>query len=222
VFCLLSAAFLTAPLIERLARWCDRLVDPGGRGLAPWLRRLAAVFVTTGMIAIVYAAPPWRAVRQSSRCDYNLPAVRQAMTFLKGNSAPGDVVFTDDWDIFPVYFYYNSHNHYIVGLDPKFTQFRRPVLWERYVKVSRGIVPADATVKVRDESGQQRTEKIRVTLEDIRDHFGASFVVTDRDHKRFAAKLADRSDLAELIYPSSSYAESKDAPYLVFRIRGVE
>ena len=141
------------------------------------------------------------------------------MTFLKEHSDRGDVVFTDDWDIFPVYFYFNSHNHYIVGLDPKFTHQRRPALWERYVKVSRGQVPADITVSVPGENGNRVKQKLHVTLEDIREHFGARFVITDRDHKKLARKLADAEEFAELIYPSASYGDSKNAPYLIFQIR---
>lgn len=222
VFCLLSAALLTAPVIEGLAKKCDRLVDPTGVGRAKWLRPASAVALLLIMITIVYATPPWRYIRQSAQCGYDLAAVQEAMTFLQENSQPGDVVFTDDWDIFPVYFYYNSHNHYIVGLDPKFTQFRRPALWERYLRITRGQTPAYVSAVVGDASGEAHTEKIHIKIDDIRDHFGARFVITDRDHKPFAAKLAARTDFAELMYPSNSYTESRDAPYLIFQIRDTE
>ncbi len=219
VFCLLSAAFLTAPAIESLAQRCDRLVDPHGLGRARWIRRATAAVLLLAMTSIVWATPPWDHIRDSVRCDYNLGAIQEAMSFLKLHSQPGDVVFTDDWDVFPVYFYYNSHNYYVVGLDPKFTQFREPALWERYVRITRGQTPAYLSVVTRDHAGKEHTEKIHVKVDDIRDRFGAKFVITDRDHKPFAAKLADRGDFATLIYPSTSYSESCDAPYLIFRVR---
>jgi hypothetical protein len=166
-----------------------------------------------------FAGPQLVDMQRTARCGYDLPAIESAMTFLAENSEPGDVVFTDDWDIFPVYFYYNSHNHYIVGLDPKFTHARRPDLWERYVKVSRGQVPADVTVEMPGPTSVRKQERIHIALEDIRDHFGAGYVVTDNDHKPLAAKLADAEDFAELIYPSTDYDEVRDVPYLVFRVR---
>ena len=61
-------------------------------------------------------------------------------------------------------------------------------------------------------------QTLHVTLEDIRDHFGAGYVITDHDHRPLAAKLAAATDFAELVYPSSSYAKSRDAPYLIFRV----
>jgi hypothetical protein len=141
------------------------------------------------------------------------------MTFLAENSDQGEIVFTDDWDIFPVYFYYNTHNHYIVGLDPKFTHARRPDLWERYVKISRGKVPADVSVEVRGGAPPGKRERIHIRLEDIRTHFNAGFVIADADHRPLAAKLAAARDFAELIYPSPHYEDVRDEPYLIFRVR---
>jgi hypothetical protein len=217
MFCLLSAAYLAAPVIGNIteslqrrakARTHDRLV------------KLAPIGVV-GLAAMVVAiSPVWQEIRRTSQCDYDLSAIRAAMDFLQEQSQPGEVVFTDDWDIFPVYFYYNSHNHYVVGLDPKFTHARRPDLWERYVKITRGQTPSDVQVETRDAQGRPLIEKLHVSLADIRDHFGADYVVTDRDHRPLAEKLAAAKDFAELIYPSTSYAKSRDAAYLVFRIHG--
>jgi hypothetical protein len=218
IFCLLSAAFLAAPPIATLARRLDGVLTSRRPERVPWLERIGALAAVASIIAIVGFSPLWRQIRQTVECGYDLPAIREAMTFLADNSEPGDVVFTDDWDIFPVYFYYNSHNHYIVGLDPKFTHARRPELWERYVKVSRGQVPTNITVSLPDETGEPRARNLHVTLEDICDHFDARFVITDRDHTKLAKKLSAAGYLAELVYPTTSYAESRDAPYLIFRI----
>ncbi|MCH7703187.1 MAG: NPCBM/NEW2 domain-containing protein, partial [Planctomycetes bacterium] len=106
----------------------------------------------------------------------------------------------------------------IVGLDPKFTQERQPELWERYVKVSRGQLPSSVEVTLTDDDGNQVRKRIRVELEDIREHFGARFVVTDRDHKSLARKLANANDFAELIYPPAPYKVCYNDPYLIFRV----
>ena len=215
MFCLLSAAYLAAPVIGGVAeriRKGNRAVD---RSRAAIVGPIAAAGI---VLVIVGFSPAWQEIRRTSRCDYDLPAIRSAMGFLEKRSQPGDVVFTDDWDIFPVYFYYNSHNHYIVGLDPKFTHARRPDLWERYVKITRGQIPSDVHVETRGADNNVIMQTLHVSLENIRDHFGAGYVITDRDHRPLAAKLAAATDFAELVYPPSSYAKSRDAPYLIFRI----
>ena len=284
VLCLLSAAFLAKPDLNRFAEWLERdesdttsrrdrrlriacditgilIVLLFGVIIARFdeirenLRRLAMAWQPWAVIGIYFAITgvrSWSAPRRSrlaaglratafacglvvatatlaanplikiqkeSRCRYDLPAIREMMAFLKTHSEPGDVVFTDDWDIFPVFFYYNSHNHYIVGLDPKFTHQRRPDLWERYVKISRGQVPSDTQFEKLDDDGRPYKVDIHVELTDIRDHFDAGFVITDRNHKALARKLIDAPIFAELIYPASSYDEAKNAPYLIFRIR---
>ncbi len=215
LFCLLSAAYLAAPVISEISRKTHLRAERKWRFPGPIMGPSCALVV---VILIVTFSPAWREIRRASHCEYDLTAIRSAMDFLHNESRPGDLVFTDDWDIFPVYFYYNSHNHYIVGMDPKFTHARRPDLWERYVKITRGQIPLDVQVAARGEADSGKTQKLHISLEDIRDHFGANYVVTDRDHKSLAGKLAAATDFAELMYPTSSYAESRDAPYLVFRI----
>lgn len=193
------------------------------RGFVP-ARILAALCVVVGAVGWLGATAAAAGaqlldIQRSSRCGYDVGAIRRMMDVLKSRSQPGDVVFTDDWDVFPVYFYYNSFNYYIVGLDPKFTHERHPDLWQRYVKVSRGEIPADTWYTRRDDKGPEIRERIHVELADIRTHFGCRYVITDRDHKALAAKLAAARDFAELIYPVSDYNEAKNAPYLLFRVR---
>ncbi|MFQ5425149.1 MAG: hypothetical protein ACE5F9_14385 [Phycisphaerae bacterium] len=286
VFCLLSAAYLSAPLTEPLGAWLHR----GFRHVEPWRVRLLRTFLIAIMVAasvgLAYAAAQSKDVRQlagdgrlwavaalillvpavkawitagargssrlartagvvtvvigaiagtacldaarlldirkTTRCGYDLPAIRKMANFLRDHSQRGDVVFTDDWDIFPVYFYFNSYDRYIVGLDPKFTHARRPNLWARYVKITRGQIPADVDVEHTDRPESDRMETIHVALEDIRDHFGAKFVITDRDHKALAVKLNGTPAFTRLIYPSTSYRESRNAPYLVFQVRDAD
>jgi hypothetical protein len=229
IYCVLSAATLAQEplngLIGRLDRkWAafrsERWAEPGKGWLAGAVPRALGLALWLGIAAsVVHWTPMWKGIRDGAACELGLPAIRAAMAALRAASRPGDVVFTDDWDIFPVFFYYNTYNHYIVGLDPKFTHHRDPVLWERYVKISRGQVPAQVTVTAATADGGSARQNVDVRLEDIRNHFGARFVITDRDHKALAAKLAKAPDLAELIYPSRDYDAARDAPYLIFRVR---
>jgi hypothetical protein len=158
-------------------------------------------------------------LQRSVYCGFDLAAIERAMTFLKQNTPEQSVVFTDDWDIFPTYFYYNHHNHYIVGLDPKFTHSRDPVLWERYTRLSRGEYPTDREVTYVDCAGDEVTRKIHVSVDDIIDYFGCQYVITDLDHQNFARKLEADKLHAERIYPvEGSPDDVAKPPYKIFRV----
>ncbi|RMF83601.1 MAG: hypothetical protein D6744_04375, partial [Planctomycetota bacterium] len=174
---------------------------------------LAAVLLPAATIA--GGAPTYASASGQMRCYYDLPATRAVMDFLREHSNPGDVIFTDDWDVFPLYFYHNRHNYYIVGLDPKFTHQRDPDLWSRYVRISRGQVPGT----IRLASAKDGESLATVGLEDIREYFHARFVLIDRDHHRLAEALDRAPELAEFIYPGDSYDKARNAPYVLFRIR---
>ena len=184
----------------------------------PGVRSLASIAAAVAIAAAVLipAGALFGALQRSTRCKYDLPAIREVMHTLEAASNQGDVVFTDDWDIFPVYFYMNHHNHYIVGLDPKFSHEKDPVLWERYVRISRGEVPTTSRVQT-VENGQPVTRKIDVQLRDIRTHFGARFVVIDRDHRSLAEKLDGAGKLSECVFPEDPKVRPS-APYLLYRI----
>jgi len=225
VFCLLSAACLSSAPI---AQFKIRLTNVFQRN--QWRRFVAAtayVFAVPVILLIVFGlvrfSTLWMLIRKDARCKYDLPAIRSAMDFLKEHSERGDVVFADDWDIFPVYFFFNDHNHYVAGLDPKFTHERRPDWWERFVKITRGLAPTEVIVNVPVDgstaSGGFEKKSIHVALEDIRDIFGARYAISDADHKALAGKLAAAPNLAELVYPCTQYSECRDAPYVIFRIR---
>ncbi len=285
-FCLLSSAYLLAPVLRSLSAWLGGELRSAGlsprhdsllRGaaliaggciaaasvwlacwLAPsrqllssaWIWGCVAAPVLIGLIQVALrcGAIAWpaefrvlggasaavllvcgtaaggaiglTATRNETRCQYDLAALREMMAYVQSNSQPGEVIFTDDWDIFPVYFYYNSHNNYIVGLDPKFTHQRRPDLWERYVKISRGQVPADVEAEVPQPDGTRRREKLHVTLQDIRSQFGCDWVIVDKDHHQLTAKLSEARGFAELVWPPGSFMETRNAPFHLYHIRG--
>ncbi|NOT00916.1 MAG: hypothetical protein HOP29_09830 [Phycisphaerales bacterium] len=183
------------------------------------LRRWAMTVACTVLLIGVTAVPAGALLghmQSESRCQYDLPAIRTVMAVLEADSEPGDVVFTDDWDIFPVYFYLNHRSHYIVGLDPKFSHQKDPVLWERYVRISRGETPVTRSVTVM-EDGKPMVKRIHVRLADIRDHFHAKYVIVDRDHLALAKKLLEMPAFATRLYPASASGDDRPA-YQLFRI----
>ena len=188
------------------------------RHRASWARCLAApllAFVATGVIGANSLAEAHR----MTQCKFDLPVIKQMMTAIADQSQPGDLIFTDDWDVFPVYFYFDDRNYYAVGLDPKFTQHQKPDLWERYVRITRGEIPQQRTVKMTAPHGQTVEKTIDVRLSDIRDYFGARFVICDRWHHPLSDLLAADRELAEPFDPPSFGTDKKRPLYTVFRIR---
>lgn len=54
------------------------------------------------------------------RRGFRVDELAAASTWLANNTPVGSRVVHSDWDEFPLLFYHNSHNTYIVGLDPTF------------------------------------------------------------------------------------------------------
>ncbi|MGB0716186.1 MAG: hypothetical protein ACPGXK_09925 [Phycisphaerae bacterium] len=192
--------------------------------LATRQRNAAWAAVLPTCLLLLVAVPVLRAShvtltrsREALRCKYDLDAVACVMDEAKKLSKNGDVIFTDDWDIFPVFFYFNSKNHYIVGLDPKFTHARRPDLWTRFVKITQGKVPCSESVSG-SNSGSDEKAEISIRLQDIRDVFGAHLVITDNDHKKMARRLAgDRSLVEEHDYVAND--DERENVYRLWKVK---
>ncbi|MCC7107162.1 MAG: hypothetical protein IT307_18675 [Chloroflexi bacterium] len=90
---------------------------------------------------------------------------RAASQWLIANTPPRSLVFNTDWDDFPQLFFYNDHNTYIFGLDPTYLSIYDYGLYRAWRAISTGQV---------SQPGQE-----------IRERFGAEWVVTDLSHARF-------------------------------------
>lgn len=61
-----------------------------------------------------------------------------ASTWIENNTPKDSLVLHSDWDEFPILFYHNTHNRYIVGLDPTFMYAFNQDLYWRWVKITTG------------------------------------------------------------------------------------
>lgn len=107
-------------------------------------------------------------VRQDIRARPDSYAYKGAAEWLSQHTPEGSIVFTTDWDDFPMLFHYNTHNRYIVGLDPDFMRLKNEPLFREYEKITQGKMdePADEIVK----------------------DFHSNFVFTDLKHTNFMDK----------------------------------
>ena len=63
---------------------------------------------------------------------------QDASMWLMEHTEPGERVYQTDWDNFPELFYFNTHNTYIVGLDPTFMYLANPELYLLWRSIGRG------------------------------------------------------------------------------------
>ena len=103
--------------------------------------------------------------------------------WLRENTPAGSVVLLPSWDRFPMFFYYNTHNYYLDGLHPRFTDLKTPGGAARLADLRRDILPNSlAALK----------------------EFNVSYVVTNALRERFHDVLQD-DDGAERVYQDSTH-----------------
>lgn len=108
--------------------------------------------------------------------NFSMSALTEIHDYLKKHSEPGDIVFTDDWDVFPRNFFLNRHNYYVVGLDPEFmNQYDGPPfnvkekLYKLYADISSG--------------------KDKESVIFLKPYFKAKWILIDEDHMQFRRNL---------------------------------
>lgn len=131
------------------------------------------------IFALVCALLPFGIIAQSAQVVQDITprrayvaGAKAAMNCVltKGNAQPGDIVMTDDWDVFPLFFFFNHTTNYIVGLDPVFMYKFDKNLYQQFAQITIGTDGEDLPNK-------------------IKNIFKAKFVVMDRDHHAFRANI---------------------------------
>lgn len=161
-FALIFAAFAWTPLLSLQSG------SPSNR-LAPSLLGLAAI------LSMIVSIPRAREAMGNSK-PYDLYA--GASAWLIENTSAGERVFQTDWDDFPRLFFYNTHNTYLVGLDPTYMQLYDPNLYALWVEITKGNVESPSQI--------------------ILNQFGSHFVHTDLNHGAFLRVAEEDAGLQEV------------------------
>lgn len=160
-FALIFAAFAWAPLFAAQP-------DPASTGRS-LLNRIPLILLTMAIgFGMALSIPRAREAIDRSK-PYDL--YKDASAWLAENTPSGGRVFQTDWDDFPRLFYYNTHNTYLIGLDPTYMQLYDPALYALWVEITQGDV---------DNPSQMIAGK-----------FGSSYVHTDLNHGNFL-RVAER------------------------------
>lgn len=173
-FALIFAAFAWA------AHFLDRQFACRISSSSPLLRLLknAPLLLLSAAVAVsmVRSIPGAQEAIRASK-PYNLYA--GASHWLAENTPAGSRVFQTDWDDFPRLFYYNTHNTYLIGLDPTYMQLYDPELYDLWVLITQGKVDNPSSI--------------------IATQFGAQYVHTDLKHGNFI-RMAERDPGLQEVY----------------------
>jgi len=173
-FALIFAAFAWSPL---LADFIPASVSSGGSTL-----RRILVFIPALVLSVAIAVSIARSIPRAEEAidgskPYNLYA--GASQWLEENTPADSRVFQTDWDDFPRLFYYNTHNTYLIGLDPTYMQLYDANLYSLWVLITHGNVKKPAQI--------------------IASKFGSQYVHTDLKHGNFI-KVAEKDPGLKEVY----------------------
>lgn len=140
-----------------------------------WVSRELPVALTI----IILLATAWNVQEARASLQDSKPYQRfaEASAWLTANTPAGSMVFQTDWDDFTRLYYYNTHNTYTLGLDPTYMQLYDADLYDHWVEITKGRVERPAAT--------------------IASTFGASYVITDLQHKGFLREAEDDPQLIE-------------------------
>ena len=175
-FALVFAAFAWG---ELLAGWPEGEITKGGgaRGAAAWVRQ----HLTALALLLAIAPGAWltfKAAQDSMDSSKSYRLYAGASAWLAEHTPAGARVFQTDWDDFPRLFFYNTHNTYLVGLDPTYLQLYDAELYNQWVDITQGDIREPARL--------------------IRDNFGAEYVLTDLQHTGFLAAAREDPGLEQV------------------------
>lgn len=189
-FALIFAAFAWAPLLAQAKARFPRKASGDQQAFSDRLMPgLPALVMIVPLLAGIWLTFPAAQNSLQSSKPYRLYA--DASAWLETNTPAGARVFQTDWDDFPRLFFYNTHNTYLVGLDPTYMQLYDAGLYAAWVDITRGKVNYPSRAIVED--------------------FGARYVLTDLQHVEFLSRAEQDTQLVEIY---------RDADAVVFEVLG--
>lgn len=112
-----------------------------------------------------------RQLLRDLRSGFRSTELRAVSLWIAEHTPENSIVVHSDWDEFPILFAHNTHNRYIVGLDPTFMYQYDKLLYQRW---------ADLTSGIRSEGAEQ------IITQDLQ----SSTVLVTKDHPAFDRIMA--------------------------------
>lgn len=173
-FALIFAAFAWSPLFLDHQPAGATQADSATR---PFLQAHSLLIMLSTVVALsLLRTLPVARARMDDLKPYQLYA--GASRWLEENTQDGELVFQTDWDDFPRLFFYNTHNTYLIGLDPTYMQIYDGELYNLWVPLARGQVNQPSQF--------------------IANVFHARYIITDLHHQAFIKKAGADPYLKEV------------------------
>ncbi len=169
--------FCAAALGRNTIRWDQVLPSFAARLRFKWVLPLLLILPVLALV--------WNTVHTVQQDIQDAPDsdyMEGAARWLQANTPPNALIFQTDWDDFTYLFYHNTHNTYLVGLDPTYLQVADPTLWNLWVPITQGMVERPSVL--------------------IRESFSAAYVISDVNHEAFASS-AENDPNMHLVYRDS-------------------
>ncbi|MBU1130898.1 hypothetical protein KJ840_02085 [Patescibacteria group bacterium] len=145
-FAVIFSAFAFSDCVKRLSFVkMKMLIGASGRAI------LGIIFLIISLSFLVQIPKDLTAAKRDINNGWPLDHYQEASYWLKENTPPGSIVFNADWDDFPFLFYYNSHNYYLLGLDPTFMYEKNQKRYQKYVDITLGKIGTNLKQIIKEE-----------------------------------------------------------------------
>ncbi len=132
---------------------------------------------------------------------------KEGALWLAENTPSQSTVFQSNWDAFPALFFFNTHNYYLLGLDPPLMyQYDANLFWRWQNLVLCGMLTAHSKAcraLLTDNQDFRRFQQISTLAEIhdfIRNDLNSQFIFADNEYKKFIARLKEDPQLFQERY----------------------
>lgn len=157
----------------KFVNWIKRLYKAKGRKLA---LPIFALFIPIFFIFANSIAENYLALKNT--IPYN--RYKPTAEWLVQNTPEKSIVFNVSWDDFPELFFWNTHNYYIIGMDPTFMYEYDKNLYEKWRKIGSG--------------------EDKIPSETIKKYFNSRIIFTNKEKSPEFTKIANADPALEKSY----------------------
>lgn len=172
--------------------WCSYVVlpqlwDNGWRKKLGWLKREFGrgylPFVGYMLFALFFncGKAVWVTYRTLHQDAAPVNTFQGASAWLETHTSAGEIVFHTSWDDWPILFYHNPHNYYLIGLDPTFMYLYDKSQYQLWRDLSNGKIKHQVAKTI------QQSFQARYVFIDTTNQYGtlfAAYLARDPRSKR--------------------------------------
>ena len=133
--------------------------------------------------------------------SFSFDQFKSSSQWLIKNTPKDSIVLHGCWSEFPILFYHNDHNYYIVGLDPTFMyEYDKNLFWE-WKNITFGDPPVNYDyAKKKKKLGDKLVVPEYNLAEIIKDDFSASYVFLEKERNKELNKVLEKNKDFEMVY----------------------